>query len=214
MFNNYVYFHFFETRHGTLYTLCLLSRTMSSTWHTLLKFCIGKLEACSTAPHSSSTPQCCYRLQTKCCPGTFVSDLVNCIFGLWDTAEVDFKGEKLKNVFQGQPGDLQHVKNVLPHTSQFWWHQLLATPLLLDWSMMRHMVFKCLQCGRTNLLNILSLVVYFSVALKKDKKYGTLLFEQPSYIGSNKAVYNSHLLVTSPLHTWAHYHTIKHTLVM
>ncbi len=63
-------------QHGTLYTFRLLLRTISSTWRTLLKFCIGKLEACSTAPHLSSTPQCCYRLQTKRCPGTFVSDLV------------------------------------------------------------------------------------------------------------------------------------------
>ncbi len=62
--------------------------------------------------------------------------------------------------------DLQHVKNVLPHTSQICWRQLLATALLLDWSMMRniHWVFKFLQCNRTNLLNILPLVVYFSVA--------------------------------------------------
>ncbi len=29
-------------------------------------------------------------------------------------------------------------KNVLPHTSQIWRHQLLATLLLLDWSMMRN----------------------------------------------------------------------------
>ncbi len=49
-----------------------------------------------------------------------------------------FHGKKLKNDFQGQPGDLQRVKNLLPHTSQIWRHQLLATPLLLDWSMMRN----------------------------------------------------------------------------
>ncbi len=56
-------------------------------------------------------------------------------------------------------------KNVLPHISQIWRHQLLATPLLLDWSMVRniHRVFKFLQCGRTNLLNILPVVVYFSI---------------------------------------------------
>ncbi len=33
-------------------------------------------------------------------------------------------------------------------------------------------VFKFLQCGRTNLLNILLLVVCFSVALKKTKNMG------------------------------------------
>ncbi len=74
--------------------------------------------------------------------------------------------KRLKNDFQDQPADLQHVKNLLPHTSQIWRHQLLATPLLLDWSMMRniHKVLKFLHCGRTNLLNILTLAVHFSVA--------------------------------------------------
>ncbi len=61
--------------------------------------------------------------------------------------------------------DLQHVKKYY-HTSQIWQHQLLVTPLLLDSSVMRniHRVFKFLQYGRTNLLNILSFVVYFTVA--------------------------------------------------
>ncbi len=46
------------------------------------------------------------------------------------------KEKRLKNDFQGQPADLQQVKNVLPHTSQICWHQLPTTPL--DWSMMRN----------------------------------------------------------------------------
>ncbi len=51
-----------------------------------------------------------------------------------------FQGEKkrLKIDFQGQPADLQHIKNVLPHRSQIWQHQLLAIPLLPNWSMMRN----------------------------------------------------------------------------
>ncbi len=56
-------------------------------------------------------------------------------------------------------------KHITP-ASQIWRHQLLAAPFLLDRSMMRniHKVFKFLQRGRTNLLSILPLVVYFSVA--------------------------------------------------
>ncbi len=74
--------------------------------------------------------------------------------------------KRLKNDFQGQSADLQHVKKIIPHTSQIRWHQLRVTPLLLDWSIMRniHRVFKFLHYGRINLLNILPSIVYFSVA--------------------------------------------------
>ncbi len=41
----------------------------------------------------------------------------------------------------------------------------------------------------------------------------SLFIEQPLYVGSVNAVYKSYLPVTSPLHTPALYHTIKHTLV-
>ncbi len=88
------------------------------------------------------------------------------------------RGKRPKNDFQGQSTVLRLVKIVLPHTFQIWRHQLLAVLFLLDWSTMRNIygVFKFLQCGCTNLLNIILLVICFSVALKKRQKIWDLTF--------------------------------------
>ncbi len=59
---------------------------------------------------------------------------LNGIFSLWDISEVDFKRKKTEKWLSRSVNYLQHVKNVLPCTSQIRHHQLLATPLLLDWS--------------------------------------------------------------------------------
>ncbi len=102
---------------------------------------------------------------------------LNCIFTLWNTSEADFKRKRLKNDFQGRPADPQHVKNVLPHTSQILRHQLLTTPLLLDWSMMRNIhslqiftawSYKCSEHSPIDRL--------FQCCLKKRQKIRDLTF--------------------------------------
>ncbi len=66
--------------------------------------------------------------------------------------------------------------------------------------MRKHLVFKSLHSGRTNLLNILPLVVYFSVASKKDKKYRTLIFDWPLYMWRIIIQVAEWVLLTLPLH--------------
>ncbi len=49
-----------------------------------------------------------------------------------------FQGEKTAKWRSRSDSWPWACKNVLPHTSQIWRHQLLATPLLLDWKMIRN----------------------------------------------------------------------------
>ncbi len=84
-------------------------------------------------------PQTGHRKFKMGCSLLFESKMSNTVFLACGTPQKWIsRGKRLKNDFQGQPADLQYVKNVLPCTSQIWRHQLLATPLLLDWSMMRN----------------------------------------------------------------------------
>ncbi len=87
-----------------------------------------------------------WKLKTRWPPPLRVWIGLNCIFSLWDTSEVDFKREKTEKWFSRSARWPSVCKNVLPHTSQIWRHQLLATLLLLDWGMMRniHKIFKFL----------------------------------------------------------------------